>query len=115
VKGPAEDLFPAIVRSCPGLLPAKGVTRGANPKEKPHCRFNRFVEWIKNHKFTKARKESWFDVLVYQARLYARHARVANYWHDWEVQWGKHHAPQYPAFKGWSNAADRYIFKRDKT
>jgi hypothetical protein len=101
-----------IRQRCPAFLAAEAVTRRTNPKEETYCRFNRLVEWIEDHKFTNARKEDWFDVLRYQARLHARHARVTDYWHDWEAQWGKHPAPQYPAFEKWRGAADHYTFER---
>jgi hypothetical protein len=69
------------------------------------------MEWTEDHKFTKARKEGWFDVLLYQARLHARHARVTDYRHDWEAQWEKRPAALYPAFEEWRGAADRYTFE----
>jgi hypothetical protein len=42
---------------------------GANPEEEPHCRFNRMVRWIEDHEFAEAKKQGWFNVLVYQASL----------------------------------------------
>src|SRR5579884_836727 len=85
-----------LKRRCPGFLAAEAVERRANPKEEPHCRFNRLVKWIGDHKFTNARKEGWLDVLLYQARLHARHARVTDYWHDWEAEREKHPTGEYP-------------------
>jgi hypothetical protein len=86
-------------------------SRRANPIEETYCRFSRLVKWIKEHKFAKAQKEGWFDALRYQSRLHARHARVTDCWHDWEEQWENHPAAQYPAFKKWHTAADRYTFE----
>ncbi len=102
-----------LKRRCPGFLAAEAVARAANPAEESFCRFDRLVEWIGDHRFAKARKEGWFDVLRYQARLHARHARVTDYWHDWEAQWEKYPAARYPAFKKWRGAADRYTFDPD--
>src|SRR5207249_6140316 len=65
------------------------AVRAANPKEEPHLRFNRMIKWIEDHEFTNATKRGWFDVLLYQVRLHARHARVIDYWHDWEADWEK--------------------------
>lgn len=103
-----------LKRRCPGFLEAETIARDANPTEETYCRFDRLVEWIEEHKFAKTQKEGWFDVLRYQARLHARHARVTDYWHDWEAQWEKHPAAQYPAFKKWRGAADRYTFDPDQ-
>jgi hypothetical protein len=99
-----------LERGCSGFLEAETAARGANPAEETYCRFDRLFKWIEDHKFAKAQKEAWFDVLRYQARLHPRHARVTDYWHDWEAQWEKHPAAEYPAFNEWRGAADRYSF-----
>jgi hypothetical protein len=103
-----------LKRRCLGFLEAETIARGANTAEEPYCRFNRLVEWIEHHKFAKARKEGWVDVLLYQARLHVRHARVTAYWHDWEALWEKHPAALYPVFKKWRGAADHYTFDPDE-
>lgn len=90
MKGHVAVLLPADVRRCPGFLAGEAVARGANPAEETYCRFNRFVEWIEDHKFAKPKKEGWFDVLLYQARLHACHARLTDYWHDWDAEREKH-------------------------
>ncbi len=102
-------------RKCPGFLATEAVARAANQAEETYCRFDRLVEWIEERKFAKARKECWFDVLRYQARLHPRHARVTDYWYDWGAEREKHPAAQYPAFKEWRGAADRYTFEFGNT
>ena len=47
------------------------------------------MKWIGDHGFAEVQKRGWIDVLRYQARLHARHARVIDYWHDWEAGWIK--------------------------
>src|SRR5207249_3095228 len=71
-----------LKRRCSGFLEADAVVRAANPKEEPHFRVNRMMKWIEEHEFAGAKKKRWFDVLLYQARLHPRHARVIDYWHD---------------------------------
>ena len=46
------------VRRYPGFLAAEAVARGANPTEETYCRFNRFVEWIEDHKFASLEKKA---------------------------------------------------------
>jgi len=82
-----------------GFLRRDAAARGANPQEQPHCRFNRLIDWIEDHEFAGAKKRGWFDVLVYQAHLHPRHARVIDYWHDWEARWTNE---RYPSFSQWS-------------
>ena len=102
-----------LKRACPGFLEVDAAVRAANPKEEPHLRFNRMIKWIEDHEFTNATKRGWFDVLLYQVRLHARHARVIDYWHDWEADWEKHSSPKYPSFAQWKKAADSYTFELD--
>ncbi|MCL5670839.1 MAG: hypothetical protein M1423_06020 [Acidobacteria bacterium] len=99
-----------LKRKCPGFLKADVAARAASPGEERQCRFNRMVEWIEAHEFTKVRKGGWFDVLLYQARLHPRHMRVIDYWHDWKADWAKHRSAKYPSFKNWRDAADSYTF-----
>ena len=62
------------------------------------------IKWIEDHEFAGAMKRRWFDVLLYQARLHPRHARVIDYWHDWEAEWEKHSSSEYPPFAQWKKA-----------
>ncbi len=111
----AQPPLPPSVRrelrqKCQYDLETHIISRALNPTEVLHCRFNRLLEWIEEHEFARPKKEGWLDVLRYQARLHPRHARVIDYWHDWEAQWAKHPSPQYPSLKKWRDAADRYTF-----
>ena len=102
-----------VKRRCPGFLEADAVARAANPTEEPHCRFNRLMEWIEDHEFADPQKRGWFDVLRYQAHLHARHARVIDYWHNWEANWTKDRSTGYPSFREWQRSADRYALEVD--
>ena len=104
-----------VMQRCPGFLEADAVARAANPREEPHCRFNRMIKWIEDHKFAEAQKRGWFDAMRYQAHLHPRHARVIDYWHDWEAGWAKHPSAEYPFFKKWRDAADRYTFELEES
>jgi hypothetical protein len=103
-----------IKRRYPRFLEADAIARAENPAEEPHCRFTRMMKWIENHEFADAQKRGWFDVLRYQARLHARHARVIDYWHDWEAAWTKDRSKGYPSFGQWQRSADRYTFELDE-
>ena len=103
-----------VKRRCPGFLEADAVARAANPTEEPHCRFTRMMRWIEDHEFAEVQKPGWFDVLRYQVRLHARHARVIDYWHDWEAGPTKDLSKAYPSFSQWQRCADRYTFELDE-
>ena len=112
----ADSPMPALVeremnRRCQGFLRADTAARAANPAEEPHCRFNRMIEWIEDHDFTHVKKRGWFDVLLYQTRLHARHARVIDYWHACEVRCTKDPSTAYLSFTQWQRAADSYTFE----
>ena len=112
----ADSPMPALVeremnRRCQGFLRADTAARAANPAEEPHCRFNRMTKWIEDHDFTHVKKRGWFDVLLYQTRLHARHARVIDYWHACEVRCTKDPSTAYLSFTQWQRAADSYTFE----
>ncbi len=101
-----------VNRGCPGFLRADVASHAAKPEEEPHFRFYRLLDWIGEHEFGKIQKQGWYDVLLYQAELHARHARVIDYWHDWESS-RKEHSNRYPSFSQWQRAADSYTFELD--
>jgi hypothetical protein len=100
-----------VKQKCPGFLEADAVARAKNPAEEPHCRFTRMMKRIEDHEFAEVQKRGWFDVLRYQARLHARHARVIDYWHDWETGCTKDRSKGYPSFPEWQRCADGYTFE----
>ena len=104
-----------VKRRCPGLLQADAVACAVNLTEEPHCRFTRMMKWIEEHEFAEVQKRGWFDVLRYQVHLHARHARVIDYWHDWEAGWTKDRSTGYPSFREWQRCADRYAFELDES
>jgi hypothetical protein len=102
-----------VNRRCPGFLRTDAAARAADPQEQPHCRFNQIIDWIEDHEFAGAKKRGWFDVLLYQARLHPRHARVIDYWYDWEARWTNERSNRYPSLSRWQRAADSYTFELD--
>ena len=103
-----------VKRRCSGFLVADAVARAADATEEPHCLFHRLMEWIEDHEFAEVQRRGWFDVLRYQAGLHARHARVIEYWHNWEASWTKNRSKGYPSFSRWQRSADNYTFERDE-
>jgi hypothetical protein len=97
----------------PGFLQTDAAARATNPQEQQHCRFNRLVDWIEDREFAEATKQGWFDVLLYQVRLHARHARLIDYWHDWEARRTNESSERYPSFSQWRRSADSYTFELD--
>ena len=41
------------------------------------------MAWIEDHEFAKAKEQGWFNVVIYQASLHPRHARVIDYKDYW--------------------------------
>ena len=103
----------AVRQRCPNFLEADAAAHAANPEEEPHCRFNRMIKWVEDHEFTDAKTRGWFDVLLHQARMHPRHARVIDYWHDWEARWTNEGSNRYPSFSQWQRSADSYTFEPD--
>jgi hypothetical protein len=110
-RAAVEDLAqlpPAVERQllirCPGFL----ERQVAGPQGPPT--FAALMQWIESHEFDIAKREGWFDVLVYQAALHPRRARAKDYWIDWEYEWSRQGRPGYPSFSAWARAVDRYTF-----
>ena len=101
-----------VNRRCPGFLEADAA-HDAKPEGEPHSRFYRLLVWIGEHEFGQAQKQGWYEVLLYQVELHARHARVIDYWHDWESGRTKEHWDRYPPFSQWQHSADTYTFELD--
>ncbi|HEV2416418.1 MAG TPA: hypothetical protein VGX94_01305 [Terriglobia bacterium] len=99
-------------RSCPGFLEGIDSLAGGEGEEPGH-RFSRLVHWIEEHEFTRARKEGWLPVLLYQARLHPRHQRLLGYWNHGQVARSKR--PQYSSFVQWTAAVDAYTFEPERT
>jgi hypothetical protein len=102
-----------VNRRCPGFLEADASAHAAKPEEEPHFRFYRLLDWIGEHEFGQIQKQGWYGVLIYQAELHARHARVIDYWHDWESG-RKEGSNRYPSLSQWQRAADSYTFELDE-
>jgi len=115
----ADPPLPALVerevnRRCPGFLEADAAAHAAKPDEEPHFRFYRLLDWIGEHQFGQVEKQGWYEALLYQVELHARHTRVIDYWHDWESGRTKERSTRYPSFSQWRRSADRYAFELGK-
>ncbi len=104
-----------VRQRCPGFLETETAAQARRPAEEPYQRFNRLTRWIEDHEFARAKKQGWFDALLYQARLHPRHARVADYWHRWETLRSKHPRSRYPSFEQWRSPADAYTFEPEES
>ena len=97
-----------VNRRCPGFLEADATAHAAKPEEESHFRFYRLLDWIGEHEFGQVQKQGWYEVLLYQVGLHARHARLSVYWHDWEPGCKKERSNRYPSFSQWQRSADSY-------
>lgn len=104
-----EPVKRELRRSYPGFL--KTLTSFAGSDGSRHGdQFNRLLRWIEEHDFARAGKEGWLPVLIYQARLHPRYARVIDYWRRWPRLRSRQPRPAYPSFEHWKAAADAYTF-----
>jgi hypothetical protein len=62
-----------VNRRCPGFLEADAAAHSAKPEEESHFRFYRLLDWIGEHDFGQVQKQGWYEVLLYQVELHARH------------------------------------------
>ncbi|MGH9375850.1 MAG: hypothetical protein ACRD1J_06755 [Terriglobia bacterium] len=112
LPGPIEY---ELRRRCPGFLETEAAAQARPSNEEGYQRFNRLMRWIEDHEFAHAKKQGWFDALLYQARLHPRRARVVDYWHHWEALRSRHPRSGYPSFGRWQAAADAYTFEPEES
>ena len=100
-----------VNRRCQGFLEVDAGAHAAKPEEEPHFRFYRLLDWISDHDFGQVQKQGWYEVLLYQVELHARHTRVIDYWHHWESGRTKERSNRYPSLSQWRRSADSFTFE----
>jgi len=69
----------------------------------------RLFNWGKDHVLSHAKKEGWLDCVLRQARIHARHVRMADYAHLWCRSRAENPTSPHPSFSEWRRDADRYV------
>ena len=108
-----EAEFPPVVQDslrerCPGFLEYDATLRRAERAEEFRS-WQRLIKWGIDHFFADAKREGWFDVIIFSARQHPRAARAAEYCVRCEAQWLTGIPTPYPAFNEWRRAADDYV------
>jgi hypothetical protein len=71
--------------------------------------WHRLIEWGIDHFFADAKREGWFDVIIFTARQHPRVTRTEEYCVRCEIQWLTGIPTPYPTFNEWRRAADDYV------
>ena len=82
-----------------------------SPKRSRTSASYRLLDWIDERDFGQVQKQGWYEVLLYQVELHARHARVIDYWHHWESGRTKDRSNRYPSLTQWQRSADSFTFE----
>src|SRR5439155_1324236 len=101
-----ETVSRELERRCPGFLECDQELRGTLSPQDYTRRWKALLEWGENRFFAKAKREGWFDALVFHARAHPRSARTVDYWvFYWDEHWSTLPARTYPSFQEWRRAA----------
>lgn len=101
-------------RRCQGFLATDTSPRRGSQKQECGEAFNLLLRWIEEHEFARAGREGWLPVLLYQAHLHPRHARVIDYWRYWEKVHAKRGRSRYLSLEQWQAAVDSYTFDSEE-
>jgi hypothetical protein len=101
----------ALGERCPGFLEVDTTSRSRNSPQKSCGRFELLMKWIEDREFRRAKRQGWFDVVVYQAHLHPLHARLRDYWRQWQADRARRPAARYPCFEHWRAAVDGFTFE----
>jgi hypothetical protein len=111
----ADTQFPETVtwevqHRCPGFLESDKELRSTLSLEDYTRRWKALLEWGEERFFAEARREDWFNIVVYHARAHPRSARTVDYWvFHWDMYWPTQPLGSYPSFESWRLAADNYV------
>ena len=104
----ARRVASQLQRKCPGFLDASNSVSTTSRHGK--ARIGRLLmTWIEDHFFAEVRKKGWFDIILKQARIHPRYARIVQYSKRWNKAWSQNPMAVYPAFVQWRRAAENYI------
>jgi hypothetical protein len=89
---------------CPGFLEFRNQ-RSSRTREV----FSELLRWIKEHCFSEALDEGWFEAILYLAGMHPRAIRTQEYADYCDELWGADLSQPYPSFAEWRRAADAYV------
>ena len=92
----------------PGLLQFVTTEASAGYEGKSRS-WQRLLNWGRGHVLSRAKKEGWLDCVLYQARIHARHVRIASYARLWCRSRVENPTSPHPPFGEWRRDAERYV------
>ncbi len=99
-----------LERRCPGFPDASNSASIASRSGKVRTG-GPLMTWIEDHFFSEARKKSWFDIILKQARTHARYARLVQYSKRWNKTWPQNPKVVHPSFAQWRAALLKAIWR----
>lgn len=111
----ADIRFPETVtreleRRCPGFLESDRELRSTLTLENYTQRWKALLKWGEERFFADARRDGWYNAVVYRARAHPRSTRTVDYWvFYWDEQWSTLPLDRYPSIMEWRRSADDYV------
>jgi len=105
-----ETVTRELEQRCPGFIESDRQLRSTLVLENYTQRWRALLKWGEKRYFAEARKDGWFDAVMYCARAHPRNARTIDYWvFYWDEHWLTPSLDQYPSFMVWRRSADDYV------
>lgn len=100
-----EPVAQELERICPGYLDDQSPHSGNTQL------LDSLIRWVEDRRFHRAKREGWFEVLLYQAQLHPRCARAKAYWTCVATRRAKGRRSRCPSLASWTAAVDAYTFE----
>lgn len=91
----------ALADRCPGFLEAE-TTQGQNQSNDRAFLWHSLEEWIAMHFFADAKKQGWFDAVMFYAYQDLRIEQAWNFWERTKEAWNVELPSGWPTFEEWS-------------
>jgi len=100
-----EEQLPEIVRAalgarCPGFLEDEVPRRQGHLHDQSFL-WHSLAEWIAEHHFAEAKRQGWFDAVMFYAYKDPRTEQAWSLWERTREAWHSHRPTRWPSFEEW--------------
>lgn len=103
-RRPPACVMEALQKRCPGFLPNEQAASKLRQGDSDPLPL-RFLGWVHNNIFAKAKREGWLDALIFYSVRDPRSQQMWAYWEHCEREWKRKRPRSYPSFERWLHAA----------
>jgi hypothetical protein len=96
-----EILRVALAARCPGFLESEVGQRQSHSRDQDSL-WHSLEGWIATHNFAEAKREGWFDAVMFYAYRDLRTEQAWSFWERMTGVWNEARPSQWPSFEEWT-------------